>query len=146
MTPGEKEAKQEGIDEERKRHFPGTTKTGALKATWSLAMIAGFLVIVVIFNITYTNRVQRQSNQQNDAAISKSQQLWCSVLIGVLAPDAGPPQTERAWQVYVGLANLATAYGCRGVPQIPPHPKPSVSSGRPSTPILRPSSSTPSRP
>jgi hypothetical protein len=108
------------------------TATGAIRWNWSILSIFAFFVVATALNIGYTNHVQHQSNQQNRVAIAKSEQVWCDVLVRVIAPDAPPPVTERSWEVYVKLVALMKSYGCPNVPQVPPKPRPTGRSGNPS--------------
>lgn len=102
------------------------TTTGAFRWNWSILVVFVFFCGGTILNIGYTNQVQHQSNKQNRTALAKSEQIWCGALLKILAPDAPPPATERAWEVYAGLVQIMRFYGCPNVPQIPPKPRPTV--------------------
>lgn len=130
MTPGEESAKQEGVDEERRKHFIGTTKTGALKATWSLAVIGFFFVVALGLNISYTNEVQQQGNRQSREALTRSEQVWCGVLGLILRTPTINTSTQIDFREK--LANLATFYGCLNVPDKPPTLPPTLRPGKPS--------------
>lgn len=82
-------------------NHPFLTKTGAIRAWWSLLMVLVAAVVVGVACITYTSHVQQQSDAR-----------FCPVLILSDRPAVRPPQTPDEVKARQALHKLRLDLGC----------------------------------
>ena len=104
------------------------TPTGAIRAVWTLVLIAVVFAVLLALSIGYTNHVQHQSDQQNRMALQKSEQVWCGILLLILHTPTVPNPVQLEFRTQMAI--LARSYGCSGVPESPPLVSPSPAAGK----------------
>lgn len=83
------------------------TKTGALRAGWSLFMVLIAAVLIGVLGIWYTNQVQRTADRR-----------WCELMTTIARPESSVskqlPKQEHDRQVRVvrALSKLTADLGC----------------------------------
>lgn len=87
------------------------TQTGALRAVWSLVMVAGAAVLVAALGFVYTSNVQRQADQRWHAQQVQADQRWCD-LLATLDQPGQPTTTERGRVVQQQIHQLRAELGC----------------------------------
>lgn len=105
------------------------TPTKAFDWRWNLAVIGAFFVVLTVMGFAYTNYVQHQAEQRNLRTLRTSQQVWCSLLIGILKI---PATTQASVTFHQQLYVIAMTYGCTGVPTVPATPVPIPTPSKPS--------------
>jgi hypothetical protein len=82
--------------------MPFLTKTGALRAWWSLLMVLVAAFLVAGACVLYTQRVQQESNRK-----------WCDVMV-TLDTQTTPATTPQAVDFRRKIHKLRLSLGCGG--------------------------------